>query len=136
MIVEAIKCPHELYLREWVSCSTVDFPENNLAKSGDPVRVVINDLGDRRVVEDILWTEDAYCETFQRTPLERWTRTNQFRRHPRINRQRIDRSQKRRGALGAPFTHDPGNRDGRQALRRVSRVTAHRYHSCHFQLTV
>jgi len=60
---------HELYLREWVSWSTGDFPENRLAKSGDPVRVVINDLGDRRVVEDTLWTEDAYRETFQRTPL-------------------------------------------------------------------
>jgi SAM-dependent methyltransferase len=61
---------HECYLREWVSWSTVDFPENKLAKSGDPVRVVINDLGDRRVVEDTLWTEDAYYETFQRTHLE------------------------------------------------------------------
>ena len=59
----------ELYLREWVSWSTRDFPENALAQSGDPVRVVINDLGDRRVVEDTLWTEDAYHETFRRTPL-------------------------------------------------------------------
>jgi ubiquinone/menaquinone biosynthesis C-methylase UbiE len=60
---------HDLYLREWVSFSTLDFPENKLAKSGDPVKAVIKDLGDRRVVEDILWTEDAYHETFKRTPL-------------------------------------------------------------------
>ena len=59
----------ELYLREWVSWSTRDFPENALAESGDRVRVVINDLGDRRVVEDTLWTEDAYRATFRKTPL-------------------------------------------------------------------
>jgi ubiquinone/menaquinone biosynthesis C-methylase UbiE len=65
-----VAASHELYLREWVSWSTVDFPENKHAKSGDQVRVVINDLGDRRVVEDTLWTEDAYHETFRRTPLQ------------------------------------------------------------------
>jgi hypothetical protein len=47
-----------------------DFPENRFAKAGDPVKVVITDLGDRRVVEDTLWTEDAYHETFKRTPLQ------------------------------------------------------------------
>jgi ubiquinone/menaquinone biosynthesis C-methylase UbiE len=65
-----VAASHELYLREWVSWSTADFPENRFAKAGDPVKIVITDLGDRRVVEDTLWTEDAYHETFKRTPLQ------------------------------------------------------------------
>jgi ubiquinone/menaquinone biosynthesis C-methylase UbiE len=65
-----VAASHELYVREWVSWSTVDFPENRVAKAGDIVKVVINDLGDRRIVEDFLWTEDAYRETFRRTPLQ------------------------------------------------------------------
>jgi len=65
-----VAASHDLYLREWVSWSTVDFPENRQAKTGDSVKVMINDLGDRRVVEDTLWTEDAYHETFRRTPLQ------------------------------------------------------------------
>ena len=64
-----VAASHEVYLREWVSLSSIDFPENALARSGDRVRVVIKDLGDRRVVEDTLWTEHAYHETFQKTPL-------------------------------------------------------------------
>jgi len=64
-----VAASHELYLREWISWSTSEFPENRLAKSGDPVRVVINDLGDRRIVEDTLWTEEAYHDTFSRTSL-------------------------------------------------------------------
>jgi SAM-dependent methyltransferase len=65
-----VAASHELYLREWVSWSSIDFPENRLAKAGDPVKIAITDLGDRQIVEDILWTEDAYRETFAHTPLE------------------------------------------------------------------
>jgi SAM-dependent methyltransferase len=65
-----VAASHDLYLREWVSWSTADYPENRLAKAGDPVKVAITDLGDRRVVEDTLWTKDAYDETFRRTPLQ------------------------------------------------------------------
>jgi ubiquinone/menaquinone biosynthesis C-methylase UbiE len=65
-----VAASRDLYLREWVSWSPADFPENRNAKSGDPVRVVINDLGDHRVIEDTLWTEEAYQETFRRTPLK------------------------------------------------------------------
>ncbi len=59
----------EVYLREWVSFSTADFPENHLAQSGDVVHIIIKDIGDRRAVEDTLWTEVAYEDTFRRTPL-------------------------------------------------------------------
>ena len=65
-----VAASRDLYLNEWVSLSSADFPENQRAKSGDVVRVTITDLGDRRAVEDILWTEDAYHETFLRTPLK------------------------------------------------------------------
>ena len=65
-----VAASRDLYLHEWVSWSSADFPENQNAKSGDPVKVVINDLGDRRIVEDTLWTEEAYQETFLRTPLQ------------------------------------------------------------------
>ncbi len=61
---------HDIYLREWVSFSAAQFPENRSAKDGDTVKVVINDTGDRRAVEDILWTESAYVETFKETPLQ------------------------------------------------------------------
>ncbi len=60
----------DIYLHEWVSFSAVEFPENQSAKNGDTVRVIINELGDRRAVEDILWTEEAYEATFQRTSLQ------------------------------------------------------------------
>ncbi len=59
----------EFYLHEWVSWSTKSFPENRIARSGDVVRVVIKDLGDDRVVEDYLWTDESYRETFAETPL-------------------------------------------------------------------
>ena len=64
-----IAASRDLYLHEWVSWSTSDFPENRLAKAGDLVKIAIVGLGDRQVVEDTLWTEDAYFETFQKTPL-------------------------------------------------------------------
>jgi ubiquinone/menaquinone biosynthesis C-methylase UbiE len=64
-----VAASRDLYLREWVSWSTADFPENRFANTGDSVKVVIKDLGDRRVVEDTLWTEDAYRLTFRQTPL-------------------------------------------------------------------
>ena len=59
----------DVYPHEWVSFSSSAFPENRMAKSGDRVRVVINEFGDQRAVEDILWTEAAYEETFRQTKL-------------------------------------------------------------------
>ena len=61
---------HDIYLREWASFSAVEFPENRSARDGDTVRVLINDMGDRRAVEDILWTEAAYVETFRRSSFQ------------------------------------------------------------------
>ena len=59
----------EIYTHEWASFSTKDFPENQAAKSGDKVRIIVTDHADPRPVEDILWTNEAYREVFQKAHL-------------------------------------------------------------------
>lgn len=62
-IVMVVSSP-EIYRHEWASFSTHDFPENRLAKSGDVVKIVVTDHGDRRPVEDIVWSDEAYRQVF------------------------------------------------------------------------
>jgi SAM-dependent methyltransferase len=62
-IIHVVSAP-EIYTHEWASFSTRDYPENRKCRSGDKVRIVVTDHGDRRPVEDILWTEDSYKEVF------------------------------------------------------------------------
>ena len=59
----------EIYTHEWASFSTRDFPENQAAKSGDKVRIIVTDHADSRPVEDILWTDEAYREVFEEARL-------------------------------------------------------------------
>ncbi len=59
----------EIYTREWASFSTSDFPENQAAKSGDKVRIVVTDHADSRPVEDILWTDESYRAIFKESQL-------------------------------------------------------------------
>lgn len=59
----------EIYTHEWASFSTKDFPENQEAKSGDKVRIIVTDHSDPRPVEDILWTDKAYREVFEKARL-------------------------------------------------------------------
>ena len=59
----------EIYTHEWASFSTKDFPENQLAKSGDKVRIIVTDHADPRPVEDILWTDEAYRKVFEEAGL-------------------------------------------------------------------
>lgn len=59
----------EIYLHEWASFSTRDFPENRLARTGDRVRIVMLDVADRRPVEDILWNPEDYEEAHRRAGL-------------------------------------------------------------------
>lgn len=54
----------ELYVNEWASFTTKEFPENLSAKTGDIVRDVMLDVEDRRPVEDIFWTMDDYHRLF------------------------------------------------------------------------
>ena len=68
-IVHLVSSP-EIYTNEWASFSTKDFPENEYAKSGDIVRIIVTDLEDKRPVEDIIWTGEYYQEVFKRAGLE------------------------------------------------------------------
>jgi ubiquinone/menaquinone biosynthesis C-methylase UbiE len=54
----------ELYIHEWASFSTKDFPENLLAETGDIVRDIMLDVDDRRPVEDIFWSVPDYEKLF------------------------------------------------------------------------
>jgi SAM-dependent methyltransferase len=67
-IVSLVSSP-EIYVNEWVSFSTKDFPANRAARSGDKVRIVMLDVEDRRPVEDILWTDEDYHDVYRRSRL-------------------------------------------------------------------
>jgi SAM-dependent methyltransferase len=67
-IVSLVSSP-EIYTHEWTSFSTKDYPENRQAKSGDTVRIVMLDVADARPVEDVVWTDEAYRETYRRAGL-------------------------------------------------------------------
>jgi ubiquinone/menaquinone biosynthesis C-methylase UbiE len=64
-VVHVVSSP-EIYTHEWASFSTKDYPENKRAKSGDKVRIVQTDIEDKRPVEDVVWTDESYRETFQK----------------------------------------------------------------------
>jgi ubiquinone/menaquinone biosynthesis C-methylase UbiE len=68
-LVNVVSSP-EIYTHEWASFSTKDFPENKHAKSGDKVRIIQTDIEDKRPVEDILWADESYLETYKQAELE------------------------------------------------------------------
>jgi len=68
-LVSVVSTP-EIYLYEWASFSTRDYPENRNARSGDIVRIVTTEFADRRPCEDILCTDDSYREIYARAGLE------------------------------------------------------------------
>lgn len=67
-IVSLVSSP-EIYVNEWASFSTRDFPANQSAQCGDKVLIVMLDVADRRPVEDILWTDEGYRDVYQRAGL-------------------------------------------------------------------
>ena len=67
-IVSVVSSP-EIYVLEWASFSTRDYPENRLAQSGDTVRIITTDFADRRPAEDILWTDESYRQVYARAGL-------------------------------------------------------------------
>ena len=67
-IVMVVSSP-EIYLHDWASFSTRDFPENRQAKSGDVVRIIVTDHEDRRPVEDVLCSDETYQDIFRRAGL-------------------------------------------------------------------
>jgi len=60
----------DIYLHEWASFTTKDFPENRDAKSGQPVRIVMKDVTDARPVIDIVWSHEDYRKLFAAAELE------------------------------------------------------------------
>ena len=69
IMVNLVSSP-EIYTHEWASFSTKDFPENKRARSGDKVRIIVTELEDKRPVEDIVWTDEHYRETYQKAGLQ------------------------------------------------------------------
>jgi ubiquinone/menaquinone biosynthesis C-methylase UbiE len=67
-IVTVVSSP-DIYVNEWASFSTKDFPENREARCGDVVHIVMLDVEDRRPVEDILWTDEGYRDVHERAGL-------------------------------------------------------------------
>ncbi len=63
-----------IYTHEWASFSTKDFPENKLAKSGDRVKIIQTDIADKRPVEDVIWSHEAYLKIFEHTGFQ-WVKT-------------------------------------------------------------
>jgi SAM-dependent methyltransferase len=68
-IVNLVSSP-DIYVHEWASFTTKDFPENRTAKSGDTVRIIMTDVEDARPVEDIVCTDEAYREVYSLAGLD------------------------------------------------------------------
>lgn len=68
-IVSLVSSP-DIYVHEWASFTTKDFPENRQARTGDLVRIVMLDVEDRRPVEDVLCTKESYLRVYQAAGLE------------------------------------------------------------------
>jgi SAM-dependent methyltransferase len=68
-LISVVSSP-EIYLHEWASFSTKDYPENRSARSGDIVRIVTTDFADRRPAEDILCTDESYQDIYTHAGLE------------------------------------------------------------------
>jgi ubiquinone/menaquinone biosynthesis C-methylase UbiE len=60
----------EIYLHEWTSFSTKNFPENKHAKCGDIVKIINTDIDDSRPVDDIVWPDKDYREIYAEAGLE------------------------------------------------------------------
>ena len=69
ILVSIVSTP-EIYLNEWASFTTRDFPENRNAKPGDSVKIITTDFEDHSPAVDILWPHDSYLEVYDRSGLE------------------------------------------------------------------
>lgn len=67
-MVNLVSSP-DIYKHEWASFSTKDFPENKEARCGDVVRIIVTAIDDKRPVEDVVWPDKDYRETYKRAGL-------------------------------------------------------------------
>ncbi len=68
-IINLVSSP-EIYVNEWASFSTKDYPENKDARTGDHVRIVMHDVDDKRPVEDVMWEHEDYLKLYEEAGLE------------------------------------------------------------------
>ena len=68
-IISAVSAP-EIYINEWASFSTKDFPENKQARSGDIVKIIITDVDDSRPVEDTVCSDEDYRRIYKDSGLQ------------------------------------------------------------------
>jgi SAM-dependent methyltransferase len=68
-IVNLVSSP-EIYVNEWASFSTKNFPENKQARCGDKVKIIVTAIDDKRPVEDIIWPDKDYRETYKKACLK------------------------------------------------------------------
>ena len=60
----------EIYVNEWLSFTTKEFPENRRAKSGEIVRIIMKDVEDSRPVVDVFWVHEDYLKLFESAELD------------------------------------------------------------------
>lgn len=68
-VINLVSAP-EIYLNEWVSFTTRDYPENRRAKCGDEVRIINAALDDKRPCIDILWPDEDYRAVYGASGLD------------------------------------------------------------------
>jgi SAM-dependent methyltransferase len=68
-IIILVNSTPEIYINEWLSFSTKDFPENQKAKGGQKVKIIMTDVEDKRPVEDIIWFDNDYQNLFNKAGL-------------------------------------------------------------------
>jgi SAM-dependent methyltransferase len=69
ILINIVSAP-EIYLNEWASFSTKDFPENRRAGPGDPVKIITTDFEDRSPAVDVLWPHESYLEVYRQARVE------------------------------------------------------------------
>ena len=60
----------EIYVHEWASFTTKDFPDNCKARSGEHVQIVMTDVEDQRPVVDSIWFPEDYLQLFLNAGLQ------------------------------------------------------------------
>ena len=60
----------EIYLHDWASFKSSDFPTNAKAASGDRVLIIVTDHADRRPVKDIVCSDETYQAIFKAAKLQ------------------------------------------------------------------
>jgi SAM-dependent methyltransferase len=67
-LVSVVSSP-DIYVNEWASFSTRDYPANKESVSGEKVLIRMLDVADRRPVEDVLCSEGDYRELYRQVGL-------------------------------------------------------------------